>query len=562
MTKVNKKVVIILGLIIVAVTTAAICYSLKENILDKKDQTFLASLFNNKESYDKIFSQLPKVEKIDAKSCVVSHHFLANELIANTYNQVSSNNVSTVYILSPDHYNTFFSEGVLGFTSLLPWHTPYGDLNANGEVIEGLLDDNIRTNDTAIALEHGIYVQMPFIKKFFPSAKIVPLILRNDASLEDLKSLGNKLKSDNSFLIISSDFSHNASINQALANDKKSIQYLDNLEGDINDVTNDCKQCLIVLSGFLNDDEYSFTLVDNKNSFDVSGEDKSSVTSYVFGYYSKKDYVQVLFTGDLMFDRGIRAVAEKNGNNFIFSKISNRLKNNDLVVSNLEGPITDNTSVSLGSVPQSPENYIFTFDKSLAETLFSENIRLVNLGNNHTLNFGSKGLISTKEYLDKANVEYFGNYVNRSIIKDIQGVKIAFVSYNENVADLEIEKNKVVDEIKNVKSQSDIVVVFSHWGSEYTKTAIERVEVIAHEFVNAGADLIVGSHPHVIQNVEEYKGKKIYYSLGNFVFDQYFSENTRNGLGVSVKIDKKTKEMQFEEIHFYLDKNGQTIEKY
>ena len=84
------------------------------------------------------------------------------------------------------------------------------------------------------------------------------------------------------------------------------------------------------------------------------------------------------------------------------------------------------------------------------------------------------------------------------------------------------------------------------------------MQTLAHQFVDAGADLVVGSHPHVIEPSEVYNGKMIYYSLGNFIFDQYFSQNVRNGLGVEVKIDKVAKQMDFYEKHFYLDSNGLT----
>jgi hypothetical protein len=117
-----------------------------------------------------------------------------------------------------------------------------------------------------------------------------------------------------------------------------------------------------------------------------------SATSYVSGYNNQKKDIRIMFVGDLMFDRGIRYYAQKNGGNeFIFDKIDPTLASNDLVVANLEGSITNEKSVSAGTVPGSPNNYFFTFDPSVAETLFNENIKLVNLGNNHILNFGQKG---------------------------------------------------------------------------------------------------------------------------------------------------------------------------
>ena len=236
-----------------------------------------------------------------------------------------------------------------------------------------------------------------------------------------------------------------------------------------------------------------------------------------------------------------------------------------MVVANLEGPITDEKSISSGTVPGSKNNYFFTFDKSVAKTLFNHNIRLVGLNNNHILNFGEEGLESTKIYLDQAGIEYFGLPAragvpeeNRSKIIDLKGIKIAFVAYNEFNGNNNIEKTETIKEIENIRKYVNFVVVFCHWGTEYEFIAEDSQIELAHKFIDSGADLIVGAHPHVIQQKEDYNGKRIYYSLGNFIFDQYFSEDVRRGMGVVWTINKNTKEVGFEEIKFYLENNGQT----
>lgn len=278
----------------------------------------------------------------------------------------------------------------------------------------------------------------------------------------------------------------------------------------------------------------------------------------------QKSFVQILFAGDAMLDRGIRYYAKINGgNDFIFDKISPMLSENDLNVVNLEGPITSNKSVSAGTAPGSSNNYFFTFDPSWAETLFKNNIKLVSLGNNHILNFGREGLVETKNYLDKAKVDYFGAPDSaRSITENVGGINITFINYNEfNDLLPEREQKSTIEKIQKAKQYSDIIIVYCHWGVEYSLTATDGQKNLAHQFVDAGADLIIGSHPHVIEPMEIYNGKRIYYSLGNFIFDQYFSEAVRNGLGVVVKINKTTKQLDFYEKHFYLDSNGQTFEK-
>lgn len=577
----------IFALIILAVVifiTAAGVFLLKNNRQASK-QIFLSSIFNNREEYEDVFSKLSRLqgnrgspmpttsvgasgqkptEDVNAVAGIISHHFLAKQLIADFYNKVGSDKVSIVFLVSPDHYNNYFKPDSIAYTSYLNWDTPFGVLQTDNNSIKNLLSNkNIEINDSAMGLEHGIYVEAPFIKKFFPNAKIVPLVLKNNLPYEKFLSLGNaikKISNNNSILIVSSDFTHDASADQASANDKKSIDVLKNLSADkVDQVTNDCKQCIATLSGFLGDNnQNNFYLINNENSFDISGQDKNSVTSYVSGYYSKNDYAKIMFVGDIMFDRGIRYYSKINGSNdFIFDKIYPTLADNDLVIANLEGPITNNKSVSAGTAIGSADNYFFTFDPSVAKTLFEKNIRLVDLGNNHVLNFGQPGLDSTQKYLTAADVNYFGAPSGaRSIIENIARIKLGFVSYNEFAKD---QAADVINEIKKVKQEADITVVFCHWGIEYSLTPTDEMKTLAHQFIDAGADLVVGSHPHVIEPMEEYNGKRIYYSLGNFIFDQYFNEDVRNGLGVVVKINKDTKQLDFSEKHFYLDSNGQTL---
>ena len=117
----------------------------------------------------------------------------------------------------------------------------------------------------------------------------------------------------------------------------------------------------------------------------------------------------VLFAGDMMFDRTIRTTTDEKGGDYIFSCIGPILRDADFVVANLEGPITSTSSVSVGSIVGGKNNYTFTFPVLTARLLYEHNIRIVNIGNNHILNFGTWGLEETKRYLDAAGVGYFGD---------------------------------------------------------------------------------------------------------------------------------------------------------
>ena len=280
-----------------------------------------------------------------------------------------------------------------------------------------------------------------------------------------------------------------------------------------------------------------------------------------------------------MFDRHIRQKAQTAGSyDFILAPLEPLLISVDLVVANLEGPVTDLDSISVNSRPGGPRNYTFTFDSAVAQTLARYNINLVNLGNNHILNFGEKGLAQTLAYLDQAGVGWFGytsqlgvgsselgvsdshflsNYVPAVgwvAEREIKGQKFLFLNFNQ-FTDQETEP--LVDYIRQRRPTIDWIIVMPHWDNEYQTTPAPVTRKRAHRLIDAGADLIVGAHPHTISEIENYKEKKIYYSLGNFVFDQYFEPAVRKGLLVKVKFSLH-QPPKYQEVYTWLDTNGQT----
>ncbi|MFZ5376059.1 MAG: CapA family protein [Patescibacteria group bacterium] len=272
--------------------------------------------------------------------------------------------------------------------------------------------------------------------------------------------------------------------------------------------------------------------------------------------------ISLVFAGDAMFDRHIRQNAQEKGNyDFILADLESFFSTSDLVIINLEGPLTDYPSVSVNTVPGSSKNYIFTFDPLVATTLKNQNILLVNLGNNHILNFGEDGLQQTYLNLEKNGVNYFGNpgpeseAEKRIFYFQKNDFVIAFVNYNQFVSGGE---KTALDDIQLARSSADFVILYTHWGNEYQPNANQVIVNQAHKFIDVGVDLIIGSHPHVIQNVETYKNKTIYYSLGNFVFDQYFSTETKQGLVVKATLNPLNKQISFEEVVVEMSKDGRT----
>jgi poly-gamma-glutamate synthesis protein (capsule biosynthesis protein) len=229
----------------------------------------------------------------------------------------------------------------------------------------------------------------------------------------------------------------------------------------------------------------------------------------------------IIFGGDLMFDRYIRQVSDVVGGDYPFSCIDGVLQDADLVVANLEGPITDNPSRSIGTASGAADNYVFTFPPATAALLARHNIKIVNLGNNHILNFGTAGIASTKRYLDAAEVQWFGD--SSVATTTLNGIPLAFVNYNQFSS----------DQVPAFPA-GYITIVYTHWGEEY-EPATDKEKELAHRLIDGGAEIVIGSHPHVVQEHELYAGKHIYYSLGNFIFDQYFSDAVMHGLLIKVQ---------------------------
>ncbi len=249
-------------------------------------------------------------------------------------------------------------------------------------------------------------------------------------------------------------------------------------------------------------------------------------------YFRLEPRATVLFAGDMLFDRSLREHAEQYGGDYLFECIDSTLQGYDLVVANLEGPITESKSLSVGSAPGSRYNTTFTFPTSTATLLKKHRIDVVSMGNNHIENFGTAGVESTKYWLDGAGVKYFGEPGVPTVAElDVRGIRLSFIGYNEFGG----EASTTLAQIAAAKSKGRMPVVFAHWGIEYETTALPRVVVLAHQFVDAGAIAVIGSHPHVVQNNEAYKGVPVYYSLGNFIFDQYFSAEVMRGLLVELE---------------------------
>ena len=287
------------------------------------------------------------------------------------------------------------------------------------------------------------------------------------------------------------------------------------------------------------------------------------LASYVAGWWGAPldQSVELLFVGDIMLSRGVgRIMAEKGDWEYPFAEIKSTLAEADLLIGNLEGPIGD-SGVKVGSI------YSFRADPRAVAGLTSTGFDVLSLANNHIWDYGREALADTFLLLDQAGVGYIGAGVDyeqahRAVVEEVKGTKIAFLSYTDLIpasvtqviskpAVAYLDLKQVVPDIVKAEELADLTVVLLHWGEEYKTKHNEKQEAIAHALIDAGADLVVGHHPHVAQEIEQYKDGYIAYSLGNFVFDQNFSTDTRSGLILKVAVkNKKIETVESQKIKF------------
>ncbi len=259
------------------------------DVLDKTeaDRELLESFYTNKTEYESAFSSVNNQSTRKVAAGIVSHHFLAKDLIADFFASIDPAGLEIIYVVGPDHFSKLAQGDNQAVTSLLSWQTPYGILEAYREEISKYAKDGeLSINDHVFKNEHAIYTLVPFIKRTFPNVQIVPIVLATKLSDEVAYQLGQKLVSKNAILIVSSDFAHQVSENEAKLLDKKSLVALNPASLDtLDEVTNDCRQCIALLAGYLSNKQTIIELKANKTSADFGALREDDLTSYVSAYY-------------------------------------------------------------------------------------------------------------------------------------------------------------------------------------------------------------------------------------------------------------------------------------
>lgn len=240
----------------------------------------------------------------------------------------------------------------------------------------------------------------------------------------------------------------------------------------------------------------------------------------------------ILFVGDIMLGRNVERLMEEKGGNFPFEKVSDLLTGSDITVGNLEGAITESHT------PTPNGSFRISFSPKIVASLDVNGFDFVSLANNHATDNGSSLFSQSKKLLGTGGVIPFGEpySIAKPVLVNINGQEVAFFGYNFTHGGL--DKKKIFSDIADFRDKNSnfYIIVVPHWGDEYKLVANDIQKEIAHGLIDFGANVIIGGHPHVVQNIELYKGKPIFYSLGNFIFDQYFSLDVQKGLVVNINL--------------------------
>ncbi|MBU1119378.1 CapA family protein [Patescibacteria group bacterium] len=265
--------------------------------------------------------------------------------------------------------------------------------------------------------------------------------------------------------------------------------------------------------------------------------------------------------GDIMLSRHVGTKIRQAGDNSLpFRRVVDMFSKADIAFANLESPFYDQG-------PPVTEGMVFKAEPETVDGLKLAGFDMVSLANNHFGNQGRSGMKYTYNHLDEHGIEYCGagmdyDEAHTASVIEKDGISFAFLCYNgippesygadEETAGLawaQESTDEVVRDVKKAKETADVVIVSMHHGTEYTPKPAWEQKAIAHAAIDAGAETVIGHHPHVVQEVEKYNDKLIVYSLGNLVFDQMWSRETQEGvIGTYQFVDGALEEIAFQAV--------------
>ena len=209
------------------------------------------------------------------------------------------------------------------------------------------------------------------------------------------------------------------------------------------------------------------------------------------------------------YDTSLNTYYENYGADYFLANVKSIFSADDLTIANFEGTLTESTE-------REDKQFAFKAPASYASILTAGSVEAVNTANNHSHDYGEESFNDTLKALDAANIIHFG--YDETAVTEVKGVKVGLVGIYELNDHLGREEQLKQNIAKVKQDGAQLIIVIFHWGNEKEEVPDENQKTLGHLAIDEGADLVCGHHPHVLQGIEEYKGKNIVYSLGNFCF--------------------------------------------
>jgi len=480
--------------------------------------------------YESAVSDAQQTVRTKARTGIVAHHLLVADKIAQTFASLGTGREKTVVILSPNHFS--LGRAPIQITDGT-WNTPFGDVEVDVEALEKLVqyDSDLSYEPETFVQEHGVSAIVPFVKAFFPRARIVPIMIHETATQEEVQALAGALQEvvPKAIVISSIDMSHNLPEHIRVFHDDVTLRTIESgacldtcsLEIDANSVL----ATLLELNRLRGTQEWNLHHRGSSLQMGATSDWREN-TSHILGTFQKGEavgepFLALQFVGDMMLDRGVRSRIQMEGAEYPWQEMNRYLQGAHVRVANLEGTISEDVSVATEDPP-----FRFTFAPEFVEAM-KPFVDVVSLANNHSRDRYIEGEQETQEWLDQMGIDWFGGYaLSDSVYRFDHVSMIGYHQFGTNIED-------VPPVIEEEKQRGQFVIVLPHWGEEYIPEPQGVQRELAKKIVHAGADLIIGSHPHVIQGIEMIEDIPVVYSLGNFIFDQILP-GTNVGLSVAV----------------------------
>lgn len=249
------------------------------------------------------------------------------------------------------------------------------------------------------------------------------------------------------------------------------------------------------------------------------------------------------FVGDIMTGRYVEEITSRHSHSYLFRYVQPFFDASDYVTGNVENPITEREDEE-----REGKSITLRGEKEAVYAMDEAGFSTAALANNHTMDYGENALVDTLQAFDYSGIDGIGAGANmkeaqeRISYQEKNGMTIATLSFSdiggeaavaneESPGILNFNPEVFVPMTAEANKHADLVIVHAHWGHEYNSRVSDRQRELAYALSHAGADIIIGHHPHVLESAEVYDGTAIFYSLGNFVFDQGWTRTRETALG-------------------------------